>query len=114
MPKLNGISIIGKRPTILQLSYGVERANTYVIEEDGHAILIDACSKDAAKELKKRNLSPDYLVLTHEHCDHLWGLNAIRSPSSTIPPPSHHKENCHFASFNSGWKKPPHDNRACF
>lgn len=79
MPKLNGISIISKRPTILQLSYGVERANTYVIEEDGHAILIDACSKDAAKELKRRNLSLDYILLTHEHCDHLWGLNAIRS-----------------------------------
>ena len=79
MPKLNGISIISKRPTILQLSYGVERANTYVVEENGHAILIDACSKDAAKELERRNLSPDYIVLTHEHCDHLWGLNAIRS-----------------------------------
>ena len=53
MPKLNEISIISKRPTILQLSYGVERANTYVVEENGHAILIDVCSKDAAKEEKE-------------------------------------------------------------
>ena len=79
MPELNGISTLSEKPVILQFSYGIEKANTYVIEDNGHAVIIDACSKAVAEELKRRNVTPDYLILTHEHCDHLWGVNAIRS-----------------------------------
>ena len=73
------ISVVNEKPVILQLSYGVEKANTYVIEDNGHAVIIDACSKEVAEELKRRNVTPDYLILTHEHCDHLWGVNEIRA-----------------------------------
>lgn len=61
------------------MSYDIQRTNTCVIDEEMHVILIDACSKDAAKEMKRKNLSPDYHLLTNEHSDHLWGLNAISS-----------------------------------
>ena len=73
------ISVVNEKPVILQLSYGVEKANTYLIVSDGHALIIDACSKAVAEELKRRNVTPDYLILTHEHCDHLWGVNEIRA-----------------------------------
>lgn len=79
MPELNTTTVVSKNPLILQLSYGVERANTYIIEDTGHAVIIDACSEKVTEELKRRNVTPDYLILTHEHCDHLWGVNEIRS-----------------------------------
>ena len=76
---LKSISRSSGESAIIQLSHGVEKANTYIIEDNGHAVIIDACSEEVAEELKRRKLSPDYLILTHEHCDHLWGVNAIRS-----------------------------------
>lgn len=79
MPELNTTTIIRKEPLILQLSYGIERANTYVITSDYHALVIDACSETVAVELKRWRITPDYLLLTHEHCDHLWGVNVIRN-----------------------------------
>ena len=78
------ISVLSEKPIILQLCYGIEKANTYVIVSDGHALVIDACSMDVAEELKKRGIIPDYLILTHEHCDHLWGVNKIRADSPNV------------------------------
>jgi len=78
MPELNTTSVVCKKPMVLQLSYGIEKANTYVIIIDGCAVVIDACSAEVAEELKRRDITPDYLLLTHEHCDHLWGVNEIR------------------------------------
>lgn len=79
MPELNTASVVSETPQILQLSYGVEWANTYIVEDEGHAVIIDACSETVAEELRTRGIVPDYLFLTHEHCDHLWGVNAIRA-----------------------------------
>lgn len=76
---LDHSSIVSEKPSIIQFSYGIEKANSYVIVSNGHALVIDACSMDVAEELKKRGIIPDYLILTHEHCDHLWGVNATRS-----------------------------------
>ena len=60
--------------TIRQLSFGKECANSYVIEHGGYAIVIDACLSEVVSEIGE----PDYIILTHEHCDHLWGLNVLR------------------------------------
>lgn len=78
MPELNTAEAVCKDPVILQLSYGFEQANTYVLVSDSHVIVVDVCSKGVAEELKSRELTPDYVILTHEHVDHLWGLNALR------------------------------------
>ena len=71
-------SIVCANPSILQLSYGMEQANSYVLASGSHAVVVDVCSKDVAEELKSRKLMPDYVTLTHEHVDHLWGVNALR------------------------------------
>lgn len=63
---------------IIQLSYGVEQANTYVLVYRKYALVIDVCSESVIEVMKSRNLTPDYVILTHEHVDHLWGLNALR------------------------------------
>ena len=78
MPERRAVRTVSKTPEILQLSYGLEQANTYLVVENGHAVVIDACSASVADEIKNRGLAPDYVLLTHEHVDHLWGLNAIR------------------------------------
>lgn len=78
MPDLNSSRTVNGNPEIIQLSYGMEQANTYLIVEDGNAVVIDACSASAVEEIKARGVTPDYIFLTHEHVDHLWGLKAIR------------------------------------
>ena len=78
MPELNTAKTVCKNPFILQFSYGVEQANTYVLISGHHAIVVDVCSKSITEELKRRELTPYFVILTHEHVDHLWGLNALR------------------------------------
>lgn len=41
-------------------------------------LVVDVCSKSVAEELKSREFMADYVILTHEHVDHLWGLNALK------------------------------------
>lgn len=71
-------SEIHESPDIFQLSCGMEKSNTYIVADRGHAIVVDVCSKDVVRELESRKLIPDFVLLTHEHVDHLWGLNSLR------------------------------------
>ena len=50
---------------------GLLHSNMYVIEEAGHAIVIDPCRDTEAA----RALTVDYLIVTHEHYDHISGVN---------------------------------------
>jgi glyoxylase-like metal-dependent hydrolase (beta-lactamase superfamily II) len=50
----------------------------YLIEENGHSVLIDAPSSELVGIVRDKRLVLDYIFLTHEHCDHLWGLNDLR------------------------------------
>ena len=84
MTDLYTTAVESKPPLIHQLAYGVERANTYIIDDTGHALVIDACSEAVSEELQRMRIIPDYLILSHEHCDHLWGVNAIRSAFPNI------------------------------
>ena len=96
MPEVNTAEAVCKDPAILQLSYGVEQANTYVLVSGNHAIVVDVCSKGVEEELKSRELMPDYVILTHEHVDHIKslpmmaGAPAKRSPVPTKPARSPH------------------------
>lgn len=78
MPELNSTEVVYVNPEIIQLSYGIEQANTYLLISDRYTVVIDACSKSVVSELTARNLEPEYVVLTHEHADHVWGLNSLR------------------------------------
>jgi len=54
-------------------------SNCYIIVEGEKAFVIDPNHREKVpEELKKRKLVPVAVALTHEHCDHIQGLSAIR------------------------------------
>lgn len=58
-------------------------SNCYVIYSDapnGGCIVVDPGSRDNTKLLNflyEKKLTPSYIILTHEHFDHIWGVNDI-------------------------------------
>lgn len=56
---------------IKQFDSGILCSNMYIIEENGHAIVIDP----ARNILPGKGLDIDYLIVTHEHYDHISGVN---------------------------------------
>ena len=57
-------------------------SNCYLVvdEESKHCICIDPASEKSEREIayiKERGLTLDYIILTHEHTDHTWGVNAL-------------------------------------
>lgn len=56
-------------------------SNTFLlVKEDGHCIVIDPGTKeqdDVRDYIQLRNLTLDYIILTHEHFDHCWGVNYL-------------------------------------
>ena len=50
---------------------GLLHSCMYVVEDNGHAIIIDPCVNTDCAE----NLIIDFIVLTHEHYDHISGVN---------------------------------------
>lgn len=63
---------------IKQFQYGPEKTNSYLIIEAGHSILVDVPSDKIIAEIEGLGVTLDYIILTHEHADHLWGLNRVR------------------------------------
>lgn len=57
-------------------------SNCYLVvdEESKHCLCIDPASEKSEREIKfieENNLTLDYILLTHEHTDHTWGVNAL-------------------------------------
>jgi glyoxylase-like metal-dependent hydrolase (beta-lactamase superfamily II) len=57
-------------------------SNCYIIylEMNSTCIIIDPGSKNSDELiffLKSKNLKPEYIILTHEHFDHIWGINSL-------------------------------------
>ena len=46
-------------------------SNMYVITEDGHALIVDPCNNT----IPAKSLMVDRILLTHEHYDHISGVN---------------------------------------
>ncbi len=59
---------------IRRLESDLLASNMYVIAEDGHAVVIDPCRNTAAVQ----GLTVDRILLTHEHYDHISGVNLFR------------------------------------
>ena len=60
--------------------------NTYVIEEDRHLLVIDPADHAAVLE-RCRDATSVTMLLTHEHFDHIAGLNQLRgvcAPSCVV------------------------------
>lgn len=58
-------------------------SNAYLImdESNGHCIAVDPGSKeqeDMREHIISHGLMLDYIVLTHEHFDHCWGVNSLK------------------------------------
>lgn len=58
-------------------------SNCYIVynEDTKRCLVIDPGSEKSQREIEfieKNNLSLDYIVITHEHTDHNWGVNALR------------------------------------
>ena len=58
-------------------------SNCYLVydEDSKSCIIIDPGSEKSLKEIKyieEHQLQLDYIVITHEHTDHNWGVNALR------------------------------------
>lgn len=55
-------------------------SNSYVIESDGHCIIVDPCKmKPVIQLIGRSNMRVDYCFLTHEHFDHISGLDWIHA-----------------------------------
>ena len=58
-------------------------SNCYIIVDEAskHCLCIDPASEKSFREIEfieKNGLTLDYIILTHEHTDHNWGVNALR------------------------------------
>lgn len=57
-------------------------SNCFVVwdNETHHCVIIDPGSEKAEREIQfinNNHLVLDYIILTHEHTDHTWGVNAL-------------------------------------
>lgn len=66
-------------------------SNCYLVvdEESKHCICVDPASEKSLSEveyIENNGLLLDYIILTHEHTDHTWGVNALVStyPSTKV------------------------------
>ena len=54
-------------------------SNCYILIEDGHCVIIDPGeSENLLRLLAENKLEPELILLTHEHCDHMGGLDVVR------------------------------------
>ena len=63
---------------IEQYDSGLLYSNMYVISENGRAIVIDPCRNTEPSVHKQ----VDWILLTHEHYDHISGVNAWKQATS--------------------------------
>ncbi len=66
-------------------------SNCYIVADEvsKHCICIDSASEKSLREIafvEKNGLTLDYIILTHEHTDHTWGVNALleKYPSAKV------------------------------
>lgn len=65
---------------IRSIKTGYMDSNIHIVIEDEHAIIVDPGEYDLLAEAIK-NLKVDLCILTHEHCDHISGCEALRRES---------------------------------
>lgn len=54
-------------------------SNMYIMEKDKRGIIIDPCiSKEALLYIRENSITIDYIILTHEHYDHISGVNWLK------------------------------------
>lgn len=80
MPPMK-LTVLVDNNTLIDHYFIGEPAVSYFIETEGKRILFDVGYSDAfiknAQKLKIDLLNLDYIVLSHGHLDHMWGLDAL-------------------------------------
>ena len=66
--------------TIDILGFGMFDSNSYIVSDNGEAIVIDAGveAEDIKKKLDERNVNLKYILLTHGHIDHIIHVDNIK------------------------------------
>lgn len=63
-------------------------SNCYIVSDPfKNCVIIDPGSElndILMHNLNKNSLTPQYIILTHEHFDHIWGVNELRSHYSNL------------------------------
>lgn len=68
---------------VIQLVNQLMKSNCFILIDWGSksCVIIDPGSEKSEREIKyieDNNLQLDYILLTHEHTDHTWGVNALK------------------------------------
>lgn len=75
------LTILADSNTLIDRYFLGEPGVSYFIEADGKKILYDVSYSDVfirnAQKLRIDLLDLDYLVISHGHLDHMWGLDAL-------------------------------------
>lgn len=62
------------------LTDALTQSNCYILIEGQHALIIDPNNANIIIHyLESHHLTPEFIILTHEHCDHMAGLNDLRN-----------------------------------
>lgn len=55
-------------------------SNCYILSEGNHCVIIDPGeSANLLRLLEENSWTPELILLTHEHCDHMAGLETLRN-----------------------------------
>jgi glyoxylase-like metal-dependent hydrolase (beta-lactamase superfamily II) len=78
---------------------GPYQTNCYVVTHGGACMVVDMGMQPAAllDHLAERSLTPERLVLTHAHCDHIAGLAEFRRRYPGVPVAIHPAEQAFLA-----------------
>ena len=65
---------------IINLFPGSFGSNCYLVEDSGHALIIDpsASASSILQRLKEDGCTPDAILLTHGHFDHIMSIDTLR------------------------------------
>ena len=68
---------------VIQLENQLMKSNCFILADKsaGACVIIDPASEKAEREIdyiEKNILHLDYIILTHIHADHCWGVNTLR------------------------------------
>lgn len=71
---------------ILKITNGPLNQNCYLLEKDGKAIVIDPGIRTAKilEIIKKENVTPEIVLLTHGHFDHIYSAKAIQDMGAKV------------------------------
>lgn len=71
---------------IINLFPGSYGSNCYLVEGDGHALIVDPSASAAAilRRLREDGCVPDAILLTHGHFDHIMSIDTLRQAEPNL------------------------------